>query len=279
MARKEVNVFGASFLDLLSGALGAIIILYIIVPKLSAEQSDILEQVEMLNAELTEINDILEEFRQSVPEALYEELMARFADMEQRINDLYERVSELEETLRETRAENEALQAELAACREESQRLAREVNELRESMERENSEMERMESELRAARELLAKTFLVIYIQWPTAADVDLHVTDPAGAEFSYQNKIIAGRPGELSEDVVNGPGAEVWEVRVADPGNYHVEANLYSGDGNINHPVRGRIFFRDGSEPITDVALRGVGTRRTLLRFNVDTEGNVNFM
>ena len=31
MARKEINVFGASFLDLLSGALGAVIILYILV--------------------------------------------------------------------------------------------------------------------------------------------------------------------------------------------------------------------------------------------------------
>ncbi len=35
MARKEINVFGTSFLDLLSGALAAVIILFVIVPKLS----------------------------------------------------------------------------------------------------------------------------------------------------------------------------------------------------------------------------------------------------
>jgi len=88
MARKEINVFGASFLDLLSGALGAVIILYVIVPKLTAEQSDILEQVDQLNEDLTEISTILDEYRQSVPEAMYEELMAQFQAMEDRINDL-----------------------------------------------------------------------------------------------------------------------------------------------------------------------------------------------
>lgn len=34
MARREINIFVTSFLDLLSGALGAVIILFIIVPKI-----------------------------------------------------------------------------------------------------------------------------------------------------------------------------------------------------------------------------------------------------
>ena len=36
MAKKEINIFNISFLDLLSGALGAVIILYIIIPQYSS---------------------------------------------------------------------------------------------------------------------------------------------------------------------------------------------------------------------------------------------------
>ena len=37
MSKKEINIFSISFLDLLSGALGAVIILYIIIPKSRSE--------------------------------------------------------------------------------------------------------------------------------------------------------------------------------------------------------------------------------------------------
>ena len=33
MAKKDINIFGTSFLDLLSGALASVIILFVIVPK------------------------------------------------------------------------------------------------------------------------------------------------------------------------------------------------------------------------------------------------------
>jgi regulator of replication initiation timing len=294
MARKEINVFGASFLDLLSGALGAVIILYIIVPKLTAEQSDILEQVENIDAELTELNSIIEEHRQSVPEEVYEELMAQFQAMENQIGDLQQQVQQVTRELRETRAENVALQEDNAALRNQMAAVQQETEEIRESLEAVTQELEEaqrqtdaeneaiaeLEDELQAARELLAQTFLVIYIQWPEAVvDVDLHVTDPAGAEFYYAEATHPGRPGELSEDVVNGPGAEVWEVRVADPGNYLVEANLYSMPSDVSSSTtRGRIFFRDGSRPIESTTMRDVGEKTVLLRFTVSDEGDVTF-
>ncbi|MCL2074293.1 MAG: hypothetical protein FWH18_10245 [Marinilabiliaceae bacterium] len=37
MQRKEINIFSISFLDLLSGALGAVLILFIIIPKMHSE--------------------------------------------------------------------------------------------------------------------------------------------------------------------------------------------------------------------------------------------------
>ena len=44
MKRKEINIFSTSFLDLLSGALGAVLILFIIIPKLTTEQQSALDE-------------------------------------------------------------------------------------------------------------------------------------------------------------------------------------------------------------------------------------------
>ena len=49
MQRKEINIFSISFLDLLSGALGAVLILFIIIPKMTFEQQDAISQLEELN--------------------------------------------------------------------------------------------------------------------------------------------------------------------------------------------------------------------------------------
>ncbi len=62
-----------------------------------------------------------------------------------------------------------------------------------------------------------------------TKQDVDLHVVDPAGKEFYYSAKTHADRPGELSEDNIVGPGTEVWEVRDAPKGKYHIYSELHS--------------------------------------------------
>lgn len=273
MARKEVNVFGASFLDLLSGALGAVIILYIIVPKLTAEQSDILEQVNDLGTDIAEITTIVEEFRDAVPEELYTELMARFQAMESQVNELEQQVQNATRELSECRAEAEELRSEL-------EQVAQELEDALEQLDGENRSVAQLEDELQAAKEMLAQTFLVIYIQWPErGVDVDLHVTDPEGAEFYYGQRTHPGRPGVLTEDVTNGPGAEVWEARIADPGFYKVEANLYSApSGTSTSNVRGRIFFRDGSREINQIRLTENNRRQTLLQFTVSSEGEVVF-
>ncbi|MCC5915234.1 MAG: hypothetical protein JJU46_12720 [Balneolaceae bacterium] len=273
MARKEINVFGASFLDLLSGALGAVIILYVIVPKLTAEQSDLLDQVEGLETEITEITTILEQFRQSVPEEMYDELMARFEAMESQIQDLQQHVQEVTQELAESRAEADDLRSEL-------EQTSQELEDALEQLEGENHSIAQLEDELQAAKEMLAQTFLVIYIQWPErGVDVDLHVTDPEGAEFYYARRTHPDRPGILTEDVTNGPGAEVWEVRVADAGSYLVEANLFSlPEGTRSSSVRGRIFYRDGSREIDQITLTEPSQKRTLLQFTVDSDGDVIF-
>ncbi|MEI6414245.1 MAG: hypothetical protein WCP34_08295 [Pseudomonadota bacterium] len=123
----------------------------------------------------------------------------------------------------------------------------------------------------------LSKTFLVLYVRWQTRDDVDLHVVDPSGAEFWFQKKTIEGRPGELSEDNILGPGNEVWEIRDAPPGDYRIYVELFTiRDERKPVVVRGRLFHRDGSTPLPEVPLLQAHQRELIATIHVDSGGNV---
>ena len=73
MAKKEINVFNVSFLDLLSGALGAVIILYIIVPKINIPIEEFEEQ-KKLTQEIQSLGKTLEEIKNAIPKEAYEQI-------------------------------------------------------------------------------------------------------------------------------------------------------------------------------------------------------------
>jgi len=64
--RREVNVFSLSFLDLISGALGAVIILYVAVPKgnpLQQQLDQVVKDVKSRDAKMREMQEELEQLR------------------------------------------------------------------------------------------------------------------------------------------------------------------------------------------------------------------------
>lgn len=143
------------------------------------------------------------------------------------------------------------------------------------------TEAERQQARAEGLARQLAHTFLVLYIRWDTHDDVDLHLTDPSGAEFWWdRHKIILGRPGELSEDNIVGPGNEVWEIRDAPPGDYRVEVRLFQvRDTRKPVVVKGRVFHRDGSAVFTEVALAQKGQRERIATIRVDEDGGVRLV
>ena len=143
------------------------------------------------------------------------------------------------------------------------------------------TEAERQEARAEGLARQLAHTFLVLYIRWDTHDDVDLHLTDPSGAEFWWdRHKIIPGRPGELSEDNILGPGNEVWEIRDAPPGDYRVEVRLFQvRDTRKPVVVKGRVFHRDGSAVFTEIALAQRGQRERIATIRVDEDGGVRLV
>lgn len=169
------------------------------------------------------------------------------------------------------RAENARLRegmAERNALRAENERLLRTRESLRaenaqirggaraeESLRAENAQLkERLEDELerggerrvRPLREALERErrrkFLMVMISWPgnRGDDVDLHVVDPRGDEFFYGARIHEGSLARFEEDSRNGPGNEVWlHPHVAAAGEYRIYYSLFDG-GPVT--VRGTI-------------------------------------
>ncbi len=179
------------------------------------------------------------------------------------IDELRAAVAALEERLVSADAETAAAQQRAAEA------------DARERQARADAEEQRDRADA-LAREL-AKTFLVLYVRWNTRDDIDLHVIDPSGAEFSYQKKTIPGRPGELSEDNVNGPGNEVWELRDAPPGDYKVLVKLFNvKDSTKPVVIKGRLFHREGSNPFPETRLMRKGQREPVATITVDDQGNV---
>jgi hypothetical protein len=256
---RDINIFNLSMLDVISGALGAFLIIMIILfPYYRKETID-----------YTEIITSLQERIQSL-EQQQEETTAMFQAAR----------AEAEAAQMETQEARQALEA----SREEIQNLQRQVQtamtdaeQARQQLRESQAETDVVRQQLGEAQRQLARTFLVIYIRWATAKhDIDLHVIDPTGAEFNYTQKVIPGRPGELSEDSQVGPGNEVWEIFNAPPGTYRVFANLFNSKGNPAIPeINGRVIHRDGSQRLNPIRLPSTG-KKLMATILVKEDGTV---
>lgn len=179
--------------------------------------------------------------------------------------DWQAQVAELRQTLAQAQEALQAAkaQAELAAAQAQQAQF----------------EAERQRQRAEALAQQLARTFLVLYVRWETLDDVDLHVVDPSGAEFWWDDhKVLPGRPGELSEDAIIGPANEVWEIRDAPPGAYRIEVALFAiRDPRKPVVIKGRVFHRDGSNALTDIRLDRLKQRERIATIQVDQAGRVS--
>jgi len=158
------------------------------------------------------------------------------------------------------------------------QQLENENRNLREQNQQQQNKIEQLENQNRNLQEQLAKTFLIVVIDWKTQKhDVDLHVIDPSGNEFFFKKKSFPGVPGKLSEDTINGPGVEVWEILDAPAGDYKVYYNFFEKHGNLNSTVvKGRVYFRDGKKDFRDITISQEKEKPEVTTINVSDDGIV---
>lgn len=70
---------------------------------------------------------------------------------------------------------------------------------------------------------------LRITLAWDAdETDVDLHVTEPTGEEAYYGNRLTHDG-GRVSEDITDGYGPELYEIRYARDGAYDIRAHYYA--------------------------------------------------
>src|SRR5687768_13371219 len=91
MARKPIEVFSISFLDLLSGALGAVILLYVIVPRMTVSMQEF-ESQRKLKEEIDKLELKVDELQSAVPKDLFEKLRQHMSSIIKINTELDERV-------------------------------------------------------------------------------------------------------------------------------------------------------------------------------------------
>ncbi|MCA9838611.1 MAG: hypothetical protein KC422_16955 [Trueperaceae bacterium] len=85
--------------------------------------------------------------------------------------------------------------------------------------------------------ELSRNNFLVVELEWQTEShDLDLHVTDPKGNRFFWNQATYPDESSRLTLDNrigarPNKPGLEIWTARDIEPGTYRIEVGLWGCD------------------------------------------------
>ena len=179
---REINIFSVSALDLFASALGAFILISIVLMPYFLRVSQ--EEVDQLRSALTQAQATLADTQQQLRQAQGElqQCLQREAACRQEVDGLQRQVDQLQGELAHARS--------ALAQAQDSQ-----------------SALQRCQAELDACEVKLSKTFLAVVIQWETDLhDVDLHIIDPAGNEFQYNQPKHRPHPGELSADTTCGP-------------------------------------------------------------------------
>lgn len=245
MARKEINIFGTSFLDLLSGALAAVIILYIIVPKISQSDRDVIDEIQQMDIQVEELARQIEALQNMISPEAYDQIVSRIEQLQSTITQLETDVSNLQD-------ENTRLS-------EENQRL-RERAAMVDSLQRRLQQLERDQTS-RSGMMFGMDAELGIVCSWEEDCDVDLYVTDLSTGVICCFNKKITPF-GNLMEDVMSHrEGDDRYELfyqKHITPGRYRISVKIYdTSHGPAN--VSGYIVMHPGSPNEIKIPYSGI--------------------
>jgi len=290
---REINIFNVSMLDVLSCALGAFLLLMLImIPFYNKEAISYQKEIHQLKKDLDTNQNALGRCQDELAKALHEaeEAQTRATEAQHRAKESDARAESAQIDAEKSKTQAEEAQAEAEKFKTQAKEALRQAEESKARAEEARINAENLRGEAQKAKDAekecktkLSKILIVAYIRWSVPGrDVDLYVTDLNGNTFSYYNKKVSGYPGELSEDSKVGPGNEVWEIREPRPGRYVFSAQWYKkNDKRIGTPtaVSGRVVHRDGRVDFKRVTLTHPGDTQHLLTINVTQEGDVQIL
>ena len=171
--------------------------------------------------------------------------------------------------------------ADIAALQEQLQSAQMELERVQSANQVIQTEAAEQATAITQLEEQLKKTFLLIHIQWASVGhDVDLHVIDPKGNEFFWEQRAAAGSTGNLSVDSIIGPGNEVFTDPKALPGNYQILANLFNTHGQADQTtVAGIVMNRDGALTIPSTLVDVNQPMALMATIRVDDDGFITVL
>ncbi len=220
---KEIHIFSVSFLDLLSGALGAVIILYIIIPKISAQDEEVLKTINKMQVNVNQIDSMMAQLENSVDKEL-------FAQLEDKIRKMNAQMATLTVEVRHLQGKVKELQAQLSKCREKLARLEsmeKEAKILKEQIHKLNQEIIEKREELQAKNEEISNLKnenreLSKYREWMEQCrfTLDDECPPPVNADIGFKFKgkrivFILDASGSMLE-ASNGKEDRLYPVKAA---------------------------------------------------------------
>ena len=160
MAKREINVFNVSFIDLLSGALGAVLILFIVIPKLTGDIKIIIDQMEQLQELKVEVNDIekmMKDLKKSVPKDELKKMQGKFTALENKIKDLTSTITELDKEIKLLQTKAAECDEQRKKLREQKKKLEQQVKDLKSQLENHDSIVKALEKEIEQLKQQIAK--------------------------------------------------------------------------------------------------------------------------
>ena len=298
---REISIFSMSALDLFASALGAFILIAVVIfpyfpntgPVAQVELDDALERLREASSGNEELLQIHEELNVAMT-GLREDLSScrrRTHQLEEELQATRDRVHALERALED----QDALRDELAACRQEATsqqaQIATQQGQIlsqQEQIAQQQAQVAQQQAQIAQQQvqigeqedriaDLERRKFLLVTISWngDEGDDVDLHVVDPNGNEYYFANRTYPASDARFEEDSLNGPGNEVWLQPQVMAGEYRIYYNPFSLESpQVN--VRGRVVHPFARQEFRERRLTPEGGRELIARVVVDNQGNI---
>jgi len=116
---KEIDIANVSFIDLLAGALGAIMLLFVIVPKVSFSDLEKIESYEQVLQEKMSLDSIIQSLESIVPKEEYQALVDKSASLQESIGRLQNEIQRIQSAYVRQKDQYESLAKEYEANKQE----------------------------------------------------------------------------------------------------------------------------------------------------------------
>ena len=218
---------------MLSGALAAVIILFIVIPKGVQEDPELIKQVQELKSITDDVQDAIDKIQNSVPKEVFENIKDEVEHAKKKLKELNILITKLEEDVTKLSSENAELKQQVKKQQEDIDNLKQQVEKLNTALAEERANNKNAADNVEKTLGVFAQFGIIC--KWDeTDTDVDIGIQkfgmEPEQCWRNYPSK----KWGILGEDVKERVDEdtkdrfELFYVPKIYPDQYTLWANIY---------------------------------------------------